>query len=167
MPLLLQARITSVSFEEARYRHYRARQRSGGALQKAAAQVRQGRRRRSTRTRPRRRGASSRARWRRSSRFMPWSGPSTRGGASRRGRRRLRACPRGRRRTGLRTRPSTTRAPWIWARAWRSASWMIRKRGRGCASGPRSRSDRRRPRCRRSPRISWSWRTRRRHRLPQ
>ena len=41
MPLLLQARITSVSFEEARYRHYRAQQRRGGALQKAAAQVRQ------------------------------------------------------------------------------------------------------------------------------
>ena len=41
MPLLLQARITSVSFEEARYRHYRAQQRREGALQKAAAQVRQ------------------------------------------------------------------------------------------------------------------------------
>ena len=41
MPLLLQARITSVSFEEARYRHYRAQQRRGAALQKAAAQVRQ------------------------------------------------------------------------------------------------------------------------------
>ena len=39
MPLLLQARITSVSFEEARYRHYRARQRRDGALQKAAEQV--------------------------------------------------------------------------------------------------------------------------------
>ena len=41
MPLLLQARITSVSFEEARYRHYRAQQRREGALRKAAAQVRQ------------------------------------------------------------------------------------------------------------------------------
>ena len=40
MPLLLQARITSVSFEEARYRHYRAQQRREGALQKAADQVR-------------------------------------------------------------------------------------------------------------------------------
>ena len=39
MPLLLQARITSVSFEEARYRHYRARQRRDGALQKAVTQV--------------------------------------------------------------------------------------------------------------------------------
>ena len=36
MPLLLQARITSVSFEEARYRHYRAQQRREGALRKAA-----------------------------------------------------------------------------------------------------------------------------------
>ena len=41
MPLLLQARITSVSFEEARYRHYRAQQRREGALRKAAAEVRQ------------------------------------------------------------------------------------------------------------------------------
>ena len=41
MPLLLQARITSVSFEEARYRHYRAQQRREGALRKAADEVRQ------------------------------------------------------------------------------------------------------------------------------
>ena len=41
MPLLLQARITSVSFEEARYRHYRSKQRREGALRKAADEVRQ------------------------------------------------------------------------------------------------------------------------------